>query len=132
MGEEVSTKGDVYSYGILLLEMFTGKRPTSTLFEDNVSFHNYVRKALPHKVMEIVDSRIKMEIEDDSTKAQSKSARENISKMEVCFASILQVGLTCSAEIPRERLDIKDVLVELHEARNLFLGVSRGREREYF
>lgn len=129
MGEEVSTKGDLYSYGILVLEMFTGKRPTNTVLEDNVSFHNYVRKALPHEVMEIVDPRIKMEIEDDSTKAQSKSAREN---MEVCLASILQVGVACSAEVPRERMDIKYVLVELHEARDLFLGVGRGRESEYF
>ena len=50
---EVSTKGDVYNYGILLLEMIIGKRPTNSLFEGGLNLHNYAIMALPNRVMEL-------------------------------------------------------------------------------
>ncbi|WZZ34704.1 hypothetical protein YC2023_018105 [Brassica napus] len=39
--------GDRYSFGVLLLETFTGKRPTSELFEGNYTLHSYTKSALP-------------------------------------------------------------------------------------
>ncbi|XP_021829769.1 probable LRR receptor-like serine/threonine-protein kinase At3g47570, partial [Prunus avium] len=58
MGSEVSTNGDVYSFGILLLEMFTGKRPTDDMFNGDLNLHTYVKMAFPNRVMEIVDSTL--------------------------------------------------------------------------
>ncbi|MFQ6647187.1 hypothetical protein Gotur_020119 [Gossypium turneri] len=55
LGSELSTKGDVYSYGILLLEMFTGKRPTHDMFKEGFSIHNFVMAALPERITEIID-----------------------------------------------------------------------------
>ena len=49
LGSEVSTKGDVYSYGILLLEMITGKRPTDSMFDEGLNLHNYANVAWPNR-----------------------------------------------------------------------------------
>ncbi|PIA45335.1 hypothetical protein AQUCO_01700699v1, partial [Aquilegia coerulea] len=46
MGSEVSTQGDIYSYGILVLEMFTGKRPTDEMFKDGLTLHDFSEVAL--------------------------------------------------------------------------------------
>lgn len=54
----------MYNYGILLLEMFTGKRPTDAMFKDGLSLHNFALEALADKrVEEILDPLLLLEIE---------------------------------------------------------------------
>ncbi|KAL6196129.1 hypothetical protein ACLB2K_031744 [Fragaria x ananassa] len=60
MGSEVSTYGDVYSFGILLLEIFTGKRPTDPMFSDSLNLRNFVKIALPEHVDEITNSLLEV------------------------------------------------------------------------
>ncbi|KAL8482279.1 hypothetical protein ACS0TY_028441 [Phlomoides rotata] len=43
---KVSTKGDVYSYGIMLLEMFTRKKPTDNMFDGETRLTEWVSEAL--------------------------------------------------------------------------------------
>jgi hypothetical protein len=51
VGSDVSTYGDVYSFGILLLEMFTG----NGMFKDGLNLHNYAEMALHGRVSEVVE-----------------------------------------------------------------------------
>jgi serine/threonine protein kinase len=55
MGGEASIQGDVYSCGILVLEMFTGRRPTDEMFKDGPNLHNFVKMALLERLDQIVD-----------------------------------------------------------------------------
>ncbi|KAK9081970.1 hypothetical protein Syun_030952 [Stephania yunnanensis] len=55
VGVEASTRGDVYSYGVILLEMFTGKRPTDEAFEDGQDLHHFCKTALHQQVTKIID-----------------------------------------------------------------------------
>ncbi|XP_054791889.1 probable LRR receptor-like serine/threonine-protein kinase At3g47570 [Prosopis cineraria] len=64
MGGQPSTLGDIYSYGILLLEIFTGKRPTNDEFEGGMEIHQYVAMALPNEALEIADPSLLPEEED--------------------------------------------------------------------
>ena len=116
IGSEVSTFGDVYSYGILLLEMFTGRRPTDGLFKEGLSLHNFVKMALPDHVMEVVDPLILREAEERSVHAPNR-----MKKIVECLISVLEIGIGCSLELPRDRMDIGKAAAELHRIKGIFL-----------
>ncbi|KAG2630646.1 hypothetical protein PVAP13_3KG540100 [Panicum virgatum] len=118
LGNEVSTHGDVYSYGILLLEMFTGKRPMDSEFGEAIGLHKYVQMAFPDRVSSIVDQQLLTETEN---KEASISYSGSIRDMRIsCIASILQVGIFCSHETPADRPPIGDALKELQAIRDRF------------
>jgi serine/threonine protein kinase len=121
MGSEVSTNGDVYSFGILLFEMFTGKRPTDYMFSDGLNLHNFVKTALLKGAVEIADPLV---IQEDITNADDTPNRSNAraQKMEECLILIFEIGIACSAESPMNRKDINNALSELHSIRKSLLG----------
>lgn len=96
MGAKVSPQGDVYSFGILLLEMITGMRPTSHIFTNGIDIREHVKRALPDRVFEISDLRSLTEPEGRNTGGR---------KMKESLASILEIGIACSSKTPGERMD---------------------------
>ncbi|XP_043816490.1 probable LRR receptor-like serine/threonine-protein kinase At3g47570 [Manihot esculenta] len=120
VGSEVSMHGDVFSFGILLLEMFTGKRPTDDMFKDNLSLHNYVKRGLPEQVKEIVDPKLfHMQLDADATSNHNHNLRNRRNNMLIeCLTSILEIGIYCSMESPQERMNISDVITQLSSVRS--------------
>lgn len=103
-----SIQGDVYSFGILVLEIFTGRRPTDTIFEDGRNLHHFTKTALPERVMEIVEPSLLSEVAgDDDNITTSKG------KIKECLVAVLTIGVSCSMESPGERMDMRDVVAEL-------------------
>ncbi|MBA0750054.1 hypothetical protein Gogos_003916 [Gossypium gossypioides] len=127
MGSELSTNGDVYSYGILLLEMLTGKRPTNERFKEGLSLHNFVKAALPNRVVEIIDPILLPESVRGGTVADITLNENNLGNDEYlqCLNSIFKIGLTCSAESPSERMDMSDVVTKLSSIRDKLLRPTR-------
>nr|GMD57491.1 probable LRR receptor-like serine/threonine-protein kinase At3g47570 [Ipomoea batatas] len=106
MGSRPSKAGDVYSFGILILEMLTGKRPTHELFQDGLNLHSYAKAALADRGVEIADPKLLQERDE---------------QIEMCLVCMIKVGVACSVEFPADRMKIRDVVGELNKARKSFL-----------
>ncbi|KAK9081949.1 hypothetical protein Syun_030931 [Stephania yunnanensis] len=107
VGVKPSTQGDMYSYGVLLLEMFTGKRPIDEEFEDGLDLHHMKKKKEEEEAND--DHR---DIHVNNSEIQ-RSTRHESGKTEECITSIIKVGVDCSMPSASERMGIKDALKKL-------------------
>ena len=115
LGSEVSTKGDVYSYEILLLEMITGKRPTDGMFDEGLNLHNYANVAWPNRVLEIADPKLL----NNNDKVIGNHNCTSTNRTNECLISMVKLGLACSMELPQERWDISKAISELQLIRDI-------------
>ncbi|CAN1187581.1 Probable LRR receptor-like serine/threonine-protein kinase At3g47570 [Linum perenne] len=129
MGNKVSLQGDVYSYGILLLEMFTGRRPTEETFREGLNLHNIVERALlEQRTMEVVDPILHNELHGNYT--SNNNSEETRNNAENLLNSILEIGVTCSSNLPEERANISDVLSKLIAIKSLFLNLLQNNVQD--
>ncbi|KAM3393887.1 hypothetical protein P3S68_002888 [Capsicum galapagoense] len=85
----VSTKCDVYSYGIMLLETFTRRKPSE--FEEVLSLKQWVSYSLPDAVIDVADANLVPPTDN------------HVMKKLDCVASITKVALDCCDSSPARR-----------------------------
>ncbi|KAJ9167430.1 hypothetical protein P3X46_022084 [Hevea brasiliensis] len=135
-----SKEGDVYSYGILVLEMFSKRRPTDEMFKEGINLHDFVKAALPKRLLQIVDPtllprEIANEVceDDEIVEAKETNHHDNLSRVIVnvrqCLVSILEIGVAFSLESPMERKNMADVLKELHLIKKTFMDIQMPRNK---
>ncbi|KAG2709038.1 hypothetical protein I3760_05G220300 [Carya illinoinensis] len=104
----ISTRGDAYSYDILLMEIFTRKKPTDDMFYGEISLKSWVEESLPLSINEVVDTDLLRNEMDYAA-------------IEGCLSSVMRLALNCCEDSPGERMDMKTVSVTLNKIKSKFL-----------
>ncbi|RVW59898.1 Receptor kinase-like protein Xa21 [Vitis vinifera] len=113
----VSTKGDIYSYGIMYMVTFVRKKPTDEMFMEELTLKSWVESSA-NNIMEVID--VDLLIEED----------EKISLRPACFSSIITLALDCTVEPPEKRINMKDVVVRLKKILNQIYDVRTPQLRK--
>ena len=104
----ISPKCDVYSYGVLLMETFTRKKPTDEMFTGEMSLKHWIKESLPHGLTEVVDANLVREVQ------------ASYAKMD-CLLRIMHLALGCCMDSPEQRMWMTDVVVKLQKIKHTFL-----------
>ncbi|XP_049380984.1 receptor kinase-like protein Xa21 [Solanum stenotomum] len=106
----VSASGDVYSYGIMLMEVLTKRRPRDEdICNENLDLRKWITQSFSGSMMDVVDANLFSEEEQIT------------SKSEMCIASMMELALDCTKETPESRITMKEVVKRLNKINNKFL-----------
>ncbi|KZV27143.1 hypothetical protein F511_31105 [Dorcoceras hygrometricum] len=108
----VSQKADIYSFGVLILELLTGKAPTNALLnEEGVD--------LPTWVLSVVQDEWTSQVFDFELLRYQDVEEEMV--------QLLQLGIDCTTQYPEKRPSTSEVVKRIEEIR--FSHLLNGQEQ---
>jgi serine/threonine protein kinase len=114
-GGHVSTASDVYSFGIVLLEIVLRKRPTDDMFNDGLNIVKFVEMNFPANISQIVEPEL-LQDEPEFPEEPPVTMKDGLD----CLTSVLNIGLRCTKQAPGERPNMQ-VAAELHGIKEAYL-----------
>ncbi|CAD5329376.1 unnamed protein product [Arabidopsis thaliana] len=99
---KVDEKIDIYSYGVVLLELLTGRRPLEPEFGESVDIVEWVRRK--------IRDNISLEEALDPNVGNCRYVQEEM-------LLVLQIALLCTTKLPKDRPSMRDVISMLGEAK---------------
>ncbi|KAK7277801.1 hypothetical protein RJT34_22818 [Clitoria ternatea] len=112
---KVDEKIDIYSYGVVLLELLTGKMPLDPAFEESIDIVGWIRKKKSNKAL--------LEALDPTIASQCKHVQEEM-------LLVLRIALLCTAKLPKERPSMRDIITMLGEAKPRRKSVCHNRGQD--
>ncbi|KAM4125702.1 hypothetical protein ACJW30_01G332100 [Castanea mollissima] len=117
LGKSASPKGDVYSFGVFLLEIVTGRRPTKVLIDEGSSLHEWVKSHFPYKMDPIFEHALDRCTPSVMPKEYTKIWRDVILEM-------IELGLMCTQFTPSTRPTMLDVNHEMGQLKDYLSNPS--------
>ncbi|CAB4284719.1 unnamed protein product [Prunus armeniaca] len=117
------------------------------MFKDGLSIHQFTAMAFPDHVMDIIDPSLLFETDDENDEDDDDDNKyiNHIEErpvagykdpgpvkakgLEECLDSLMQIGLSCSATSPRDRMPMDVVVNKMNAIRDSYLNLRRRRRR---
>ena len=94
----------------MLLEVFTGKRPTDLMFNGEITIRQWVHQAFPSELASILDNQLVQEA-------------SSVYDLNDSLLPIFELGLICTSELPKQRMSMSNVVSKLKK-------IKRDHEKE--
>ncbi|PRQ46079.1 putative protein kinase RLK-Pelle-LRR-XII-1 family [Rosa chinensis] len=117
MGKCASTQGDVFSFGVLLLEIVTGRRPTDVDSHEGSSLQEWIKTQYPQRLEPIVQQAVEKCAPASMPKQYNKIWGDVV-------LELIEIGLMCTQHNPSLRPNMQDVAHEMSQVKEYISNPS--------